>query len=157
QISSFRESRESRIKASDTNLRAERNHAQKRFTEHVRADFTARITEHSNQRARDFTSSIQRIENTIRDFRNNAQARARTILHNLYARTRDAINTIKDIYRNAKERIRDFFQRADERLSKRMEQETRELHTKTIQLDRKIREHNRKIDDERSYSCGYGW
>ncbi|GAA8939093.1 hypothetical protein HpEKB20_15440 [Helicobacter pylori] len=35
QISSFRESRESRIKASDTNLRTERNHAQKRFTEHV--------------------------------------------------------------------------------------------------------------------------
>ncbi|MFB1310450.1 relaxase/mobilization nuclease domain-containing protein, partial [Helicobacter pylori] len=139
QISSFRESRESRIKASDTNLRTERNHAQKRFTEHVRADFTARITECSNQRARDFTSSIQRIENTIRDFRNNAQARVRTILHNLYARTRDAINTIKDIYRNAKERIRDFFQRADERFSKRMEQETREIHAKTTQLDRKIR------------------
>ncbi len=35
QISSFRESRESRIKASDTNLRTERNHTQKRFTEHV--------------------------------------------------------------------------------------------------------------------------
>ncbi|MCQ2898832.1 relaxase/mobilization nuclease domain-containing protein, partial [Helicobacter pylori] len=125
QISSFRESRESRIKASDTNLRTERNHAQKRFTDNVRTDFTTRITEHSNQRARDFTRSIQRIENTIRDFRNNAQARVRTILHNLYARTRDAINTIKDIYRNEKERIRDFFQRADERLSKRMEQETR--------------------------------
>ncbi len=45
QISSFRESRESRIKASDTNLRTERNHAQKRFTEHVRADFTTRITQ----------------------------------------------------------------------------------------------------------------
>ncbi len=156
QISSFRESRESRIKASDTNLRTERNHAQKRFTEHVRADFTTRITERSNQRARDFTSSIQRIENTIRYFRNNAQARVRTILHNLYARTRDAINTIKDIYRNAKERIRDFFQRADERLSKRMEQETRELHAKTTQLDRKIREHNQKIENERSYSRGYG-
>ncbi|OOP89534.1 molybdopterin-guanine dinucleotide biosynthesis protein MobA [Helicobacter pylori] len=156
QISSFRESRESRIKASDTNFRTERNHAQKRFTEHVRADFTARITEYSNQRARDFTSSIQRIENTIRDFRNNAQARARTILHNLYARTRDAINAIKNIYRNAKERIRDFFQRADERLSKRMEQETRELHAKTTQLDRKIREHNQKIENERNYSRGYG-
>ncbi len=151
QISSFRESRESRIKASDTNLRTERNHAQKRFTDNVRADFTARITECSNQRARDFTSSIQRIENTIRDFRNNAQARARTILHNLYARTRDAINTIKDIYRNAKERIRDFFQRSDERFSRRMEQETRELHAKTTQLDRKIREHNQKIENERSY------
>ncbi|WP_121098526.1 relaxase/mobilization nuclease domain-containing protein, partial [Helicobacter pylori] len=157
QISSLRESRESRIESIDANLRTERNLAQKRFTEHVRADFTARITEHSNQRARDFTSSIQRIENTIRDFRNNAQARTRAILHNLYARTRDAINAIKNIYRNAKERIRDFFQRSDERLSKRMEQETRELHTKTTQLDRKIREHNRKIDDERSYSCGYGW
>ncbi len=156
QISSFRESRESRIKASDTNLRTERDHAQKRFTEHVQSDFTTRITERSNQRARDFTSSIQRIENTIRDFRNNAQERARTILHNLYARTRDAINAIKDIYRNAKERIRDFFQRADERLSKRMEQETRELHTKTIQLDRKIREHNQKIENERNYSRGYG-
>ncbi|GAA8087501.1 hypothetical protein Kazakh3173_15260 [Helicobacter pylori] len=156
QISSFRESRESRIKASDTNLRTERNLAQKRFTEHVQADFTARITEYSNQRARDFTSSIQRIENTIRDFRNNAQARVRTILHNLYARTRDAINAIKDIYRNAKERIRDFFQRADERLSKRMEQETRELHAKTTQLDRKIREHNQKIENERNYSRGYG-
>ncbi|GAA7285077.1 hypothetical protein BD0096_14960 [Helicobacter pylori] len=156
QISSFRESRESRIKASDTNLRAERNHAQKRFTDNMRTDFTTRITECSNQRARDFTSSIQRIENTIRDFRNNAQARARTILHNLYARTKDAINTIKDIYRNAKERIRDFFQRADEQLSKRMEQETRELHTKTIQLDRKIREHNQKIENERNYSRGYG-
>ncbi|WP_120839900.1 relaxase/mobilization nuclease domain-containing protein [Helicobacter pylori] len=151
QISSFRESRESRIKASDANLRTERNLAQKRFTEQVRTDFTTRITERSNQRARDFTSSIQRIENTIREFRNNDQTRARTILHNLYARTRDAINAIKNIYRNAKERIRDFFQRADERFSKRMEQETRELHTKTIQLDRKIREHNQKIDNERNY------
>ncbi len=156
QISSFRESRESRIKASDTNLKTERNLAQKRFTDNVRADFTARITERSNQRARDFTSSIQRIENTIRDFRNNAQARARTILHNLYARTRDAINAIKDIYRKTKERIRDFFQRSDERLSRRMEQETRELHAKTTQLDRKIREHNQKIENERSYSRGYG-
>ncbi len=156
QISSFRESRESRIKTSDTNLRTERNHAQKRFTEHVRADFTARITERSNQRAKDFTSSIQDTTDTIREFRNNSQTRARTILYNLYARTRDAINTIKDIYRNAKERIRDFFQRSDERLSKRMEQETRELHTKTIQLDRKIREHNQKIENERNYSRGYG-
>ncbi len=156
QISSFRESRESRIKASDTNLRTERNHAQKRFTEHVRADFTARITERSNQRAKDFTSSIQDTTDTIREFRNNSQTRARTILHNLYARTRDAINAIKDIYRNAKERIRDFFQRSDERLSKRMEQETRELHTKTTQLDRKIREHNQKIENERNYSRGYG-
>ncbi|MCH4603457.1 relaxase/mobilization nuclease domain-containing protein [Helicobacter pylori] len=156
QISSFRESRESQIKASDTNLRTERNHAQKRFTEHVQSDFTTRITERSNQRARDFTSSIQRIENTIRDFRNNAQERARTILHNLYARTRDAINAIKNIYRNAKERIRDFFQRADERLSKRMEQETRDLHAKTTQLDRKIREYNQKIENERSYSRGHG-
>ncbi len=156
QISSFRESRESRIESSDANLRTERNHAQKRFTEQVRTDFTTRITERSNQRARDFTSSMQRIENTIRDFRNNSQTRARTILHNLYARTRDAINTIKDIYRNAKERIRDFFQRADERFSKRMEQETRDLHAKTTQLGRKIREHNQKIENERSYSRGYG-
>ncbi|MFP6304571.1 relaxase/mobilization nuclease domain-containing protein [Helicobacter pylori] len=156
QISSFRESRESRIESINANLRTERSLAQKRFTDNVRTDFTTRITEHSNQRARDFTSSIQRIENTIRDFRNNAQARVRTILHNLYARTRDAINAIKDIYRNAKERIRDFFQRADERLSKRMEQETRELHTKTTQLDRKIREHNQRIENERSYSRGYG-
>ncbi|PDX53106.1 molybdopterin-guanine dinucleotide biosynthesis protein MobA [Helicobacter pylori] len=152
QISSFRESRESRIKASDTNFRTERNHAQKRFTEHVRADFTARITERSNQRAKDFTSSIQDTTDTIREFRNNSQARARTILHGIYTRTRDTINAIKDIYRNAKERIRDFFQRADERLSKRMEQETRELHTKTTQLDRKIREHNQKIENERNYS-----
>ncbi|MGL2672251.1 relaxase/mobilization nuclease domain-containing protein, partial [Helicobacter pylori] len=151
QISSFRESRESRIESINANLRTERSLAQKRFTDNVRADFTTRITECSNQRARDFTSSIQRIENTIRDFRNNAQARVRTILHNLYARTRDAINTIKNIYRNAKERIRDFFQRADERLSKRMEQETRELHAKTTQLDRKIREHNQKIENERNY------
>ncbi len=156
QISSFRESRESRIKASDTNLRTERNHAQKRFTEQVQSDFTTRITEYSNQRARDFTSSIQRIENTIRDFRNNAQERARTILHNIYARTRDAINAIKNFYRDTKERIRDFFQRADERFSRRMEQETRELHTKTTQLDRKIREHNQKIENERSYGRGYG-
>nr|WP_033775396.1 relaxase/mobilization nuclease domain-containing protein [Helicobacter pylori] len=156
QISSFRESRESRIESINANLRTERNLAQKRFTEQVRTDFTTRITERSNQRARDFTSSIQRIENTIRDFRNNAQARTRAILHNLHARTRDAINAIKNIYRNAKERIRDFFQRSDERLSKRMEQETRELHTKTTQLDRKIREHNQKIDDERSHSRGYG-
>ncbi|GAA9099579.1 hypothetical protein Taitung37_15020 [Helicobacter pylori] len=156
QISSFRESRESRIESINANLRTERNFAQKRFTEHVRADFTARITEHSNQRARDFTSSIQRIENTIREFRNNAQARVRTILHNIYTRTRDAINAIKNIYRNAKERIRDFFQRADERLSRRMEQETRDLHAKTTQLDRKIREHNQKIENERNYSRGYG-
>ncbi len=156
QISSFRESRESRIRSSDANLKTERNLAQKRFTDNVRADFTARITERSNQRARDFTSSIQRIENTIRDFRNNAQARARTILHNLYARTKDAINAIRDIYRNTKERIRDFFQRADERLSKRMEQETRDLHAKTTQLDRKIREHNQKIENERNYSRVHG-
>ncbi len=156
QISSFRESRESRIRSSDANLKTERNLAQKRFTDNVRADFTARITECSNQRARDFTSSIQRIENTIRDFRNNAQARARTILYNLYARTRDAINAIKDIYRKTKERIRDFFQRSDERLSRRMEQETRELHAKTTQLDRKIRKHNQKIENERNYSRGYG-
>ncbi|QJW30128.1 relaxase/mobilization nuclease domain-containing protein [Helicobacter pylori] len=155
QISSFRESRESRIKKSDTNLRTERNLAQKRFTEHVRADFTARITEYSNQRARDFTSSIQDTTDTIREFRNNSQTRDRTILHNLYARTRDAINAIKNFYRDTKERIRDFFQRANERLSKRMEQETRELHTKTTQLDRKIREHNQKIENERSYSRGY--
>ncbi|WP_187848757.1 relaxase/mobilization nuclease domain-containing protein [Helicobacter pylori] len=151
EISILRNDRESRIKASDANFRTERNLAQKRFTEQVRTDFTTRITERSNQRARDFTSSIQRIENTIRDFRNNAQARVRTILHNLYARTRDAINAIKNFYRDTKERIRDFFQRADERLSKRMEQETRELHTKTIQLDRKIREHNQKIENSRSY------
>ncbi len=156
QISSFRESRESRIKASDTNLRTERNHAQKRFTEHVRADFTTRITECSNQRARDFTSSIQDTTNTIREFRNNSQARARTILYGIYTRTRDTINAIKNFYRDTKERIRDFFQRADERLSKRMEQETRDLHTKTTQLDRKIREHNQKIENERSYSRGYG-
>ncbi len=156
EISILRNDRESRITASDTNLRTERNLAQKRFTDNVRIDFTTRITERSNQRARDFTSSIQRIENTIRDFRNNAQARVRTILHNIYTRTRDAINAIKDIYRNAKERIRNFFQRADERLSKRMEQETRELHTKTTQLDRKIREHNQKIENERNYSRGYG-
>ncbi len=156
QISSFRESRESRIKASDTNLRTERDHAQKRFTEHVQSDFTTRITERSNQRARGFTSSIQRIENTIRDFRNNAQARARTILHDIYTRIRDTINTIKNFYRDTKERIRDFFQRADERFSRRMEQETRDLHTKTTQLDRKIREHNQKIENERSYSRGYG-
>ncbi|WP_187911764.1 relaxase/mobilization nuclease domain-containing protein [Helicobacter pylori] len=156
EISILRNDRESRITASDTNLRTERNLAQKRFTDNVRTDFTTRITERSNQRARDFTSSIQRIENTIRDFRNNAQARVRTILHNIYTRTRDAINAIKDIYRNAKERIRNFFQRADERLSKRMEQETRELHTKTTHLDRKIREHNQKIENERNYSRGYG-
>ncbi|WP_208387767.1 relaxase/mobilization nuclease domain-containing protein [Helicobacter pylori] len=156
EISILRNDRESRITASDTNLRAERNHAQKRFTEHVRVDFTTRITERSHQRARDFTSSIQNTTGTIREFRNNSQTRARTILHNLYARTRDAINAIKDIYRNAKERIRDFFQRTDERLSRRMEQETRELHAKTTQLDRKIREHNQKIENERSYSRGYG-
>ncbi|MCQ2767268.1 relaxase/mobilization nuclease domain-containing protein [Helicobacter pylori] len=156
QISSFRESRESRIESSDTNLRTERNLAQKRFTEHVRTDFTTRITEHSNQRARDFTSSIQDTTNTIRELRNNSQTRARTILHDIYARTRDAINAIKNIYRNAKERIRDFFQRADERFSRRMEQETRELHAKTTQLDRKIREHNQKIENERNYSRGYG-
>ncbi|WP_187928724.1 relaxase/mobilization nuclease domain-containing protein [Helicobacter pylori] len=156
EISILRNDRESRIESSDANLKTERNLAQKRFTDNVRTDFTTRITERSNQRARGFTSSIQRIENTIRDFRNNSQARVRTILHSLYARTRDAINTIKDIYRNAKERIRDFFQRADERLSKRMEQETRELHTKTTQLDRKIRKHNQKIENERSYSRGYG-
>ncbi|WP_129074075.1 relaxase/mobilization nuclease domain-containing protein [Helicobacter pylori] len=156
QTSSFRESRESRIESINANIRTERNLAQKQFTDNVRADFTTRITERSNQRARDFTSSIQRIENTIRDFRNNSKTRARTILHNLYARTRDAINAIKDIYRNAKERIRNFFQRADERLSRRMEQETRELHAKTTQLDRKIREYNQKIENERSYSRGYG-
>ncbi|GAA6838111.1 hypothetical protein CG4_13870 [Helicobacter pylori] len=141
-------------------IRGDRESRIKEFTEQVRTDFTTRITERSNQRSRDFTSSIQRsiqrIENTIRDFRNNTQARDRTILHNLYARTRDTINAIKDIYRNTKERIRNFFQRADERLSKRMEQETREFYTRTTQLDRKIREHNQKIENERNYSRGYG-
>ncbi|OOP84161.1 relaxase/mobilization nuclease domain-containing protein [Helicobacter pylori] len=156
QISSFRESRESRIESINANLRTERSLAQKRFTDNVRTDFTTRITERSNQRARDFTSSIQDTTGTIREFRNNSQTRARAILHNLYARTRDAINAIKDIYRNAKERIRDFFQRTDERLSRRMEQETRELYAKTTQLDRKIREHNQKIENSRSYSRGYG-
>ncbi|MGN8498034.1 relaxase/mobilization nuclease domain-containing protein [Helicobacter pylori] len=156
EISILRNDRESRIKASDTNLRAERNHAQKRFKGGLRADFNNRISASRTQRARDFTSSIQRIENTIRDFRNNAQARARTILQNIYTRTREAVKAIKNIYRDTKERIRDFFQRADERLSKRMEQETRELHTKTTQLDRKIREHNQKIENERNYSRGYG-
>ncbi|GAA7133211.1 hypothetical protein HpBGD42_06520 [Helicobacter pylori] len=156
QISSFRESRESRIESINANLRAERNHAQKRFTDNVRTDFTTRITEHSNQRARDFTSSTQRITNSIRGFRDHAQTRVRTILHGIYTRTRDTINAIKDIYRDTKERIRDFFQPTDERLSKRMEQETRELHAKTTQLDRKIREHNQKIENERSYSRGYG-
>ncbi len=156
QISSFRESRESRIESINTNLRTERNHAQKRFTDNVRTDFTTRITERSNQRARDFTSSIQDTTDTIRELRNNSQTRARTILHNLYARTRDTINAIRNFYRDTKERIRDFFQRADERLSRRMEQETRELHAKTTQLDRKIREHNQKIENERSYSRGYG-
>ncbi|MCQ2697675.1 relaxase/mobilization nuclease domain-containing protein [Helicobacter pylori] len=155
QISSFRESRESRIESSDANLRTERNFAQKRFTDNVRSDFTTRITEYSNQRVRDFTSSTQRITNSIRGFRDHAQARVRTILHSLHARTKDTINAIRSFYTNEKERIRDFFQRADERLSKRMEQETRELHTKTIQLDRKIREHNQKIENERSYSRGY--
>ncbi|WP_208355920.1 relaxase/mobilization nuclease domain-containing protein [Helicobacter pylori] len=156
QISSLRESRESRIESINANLRTERNLAQKRFTEHVRADFTTRITERSNQRARDFTSSIQDTTDTIRELRNNSQTRARTILHNLYARTKDTINAIRSFYTNAKERIRDFFQRADEPLSKRMEQETRELHAKTTQLDRKIREHNQKIENERNYSRGYG-
>ncbi len=156
EISIIRNDRESRITASDTNLRTERNHAQKRFTDNVRTDFTTRITEYSNQRARDFTSSIQDTTDTIRELRNNSQTRARTILHGIYTRTRDTINAIKDIYRDTKERIRDFFQRADERLSKRMEQETRELHAKTTQLDGKIREHNQKIENERSYSRGYG-
>ncbi|RKU98796.1 molybdopterin-guanine dinucleotide biosynthesis protein MobA [Helicobacter pylori] len=156
QISSFRESRESRIESSDANLRTERNFAQKRFTDNVRSDFTTRITEYSNQRVRDFTSSTQRITNSIRGFRDHAQARVRTILHSLHARTKDTINAIRSFYTNAKERIRDFFQRADERLSKRMEQETRELHAKTTQLDRKIREHNQKIENERNYSRGYG-
>ncbi|WP_187925267.1 relaxase/mobilization nuclease domain-containing protein [Helicobacter pylori] len=156
EISVIRNDRESRIRASDTNLRTERNHAQKRFAEHVQTDFTTRITEFSNQRARDFTSSIQDTTNTIREFRDHSQARARTILHNLYARTRDTINTIKNIYRNTKERISDFFQPTNERLSKRMEQETRDLHAKTTQLDGKIREHNQEIENERSYSRGYG-
>ncbi|EMH02575.1 hypothetical protein HMPREF1433_00003, partial [Helicobacter pylori GAMchJs117Ai] len=83
QISSFRESRESRIGSSDANLKTERNLAQKRFADNVRADFTTRITEYSNQRVRGFTSSTQRITNSIRGFRDHAQARVRTILHNL--------------------------------------------------------------------------
>ncbi|PDX38441.1 relaxase/mobilization nuclease domain-containing protein, partial [Helicobacter pylori] len=87
EISIIRSDRESRIKASDTNLRAERNHAQKRFKGGLRADFNNRISTSRTQRAKDFTRSTQRIENTIRDFRNNTQARVRTILHNLYART----------------------------------------------------------------------
>ncbi len=151
EISILRNDRESRITASDANLRTERNLAQKRFTDNVRTDFTTRITERSNQRARDFTSSIQDTTDTIRELRNNSQTRARTILHGIYTRTRDTINAIKDIYRNAKERISDFFQPTNERLSKRMEQETRELHAKTTQLDRKIREHNQKIENSRGY------
>ncbi|WP_187836343.1 relaxase/mobilization nuclease domain-containing protein [Helicobacter pylori] len=137
-------------------IRSDRESRIKEFTDNVRSDFTTRITERSNQRARDFTSSIQRITNSIRGFRDHAQTRVRTILHSLHARTKDTINTIRSFCTNAKERIRDFFQRADEPLSKRMEQETRELYARTTQLDGKIREHNQKIDDERSYSCGYG-
>ncbi len=152
QISSFRDSRESRIESSDANLRTERNLAQKRFTDNVRTDFTTRITEYSNQRARDFTRSIQRITNSIRGFRDHAQTRVRTILHSLHARTKDTINAIRSFYTNAKERIRDFFQRTDEPLSRRMEQETRELYARTQELDQEIREHNQRIDDERSYS-----
>ncbi|MGN8398888.1 hypothetical protein ACR9KP_07905, partial [Helicobacter pylori] len=38
------EATESRIKASDTNLRTERNHAQKRFKGGLRADFNNRIS-----------------------------------------------------------------------------------------------------------------
>ncbi|PUD62104.1 molybdopterin-guanine dinucleotide biosynthesis protein MobA, partial [Helicobacter pylori] len=146
QISSFRESRESRIESINANLRTERNLAQKRFTDNVRADFTTRITEYSNQRARGFASSTQRITNSIRGFRDHAQTRVRTILHDLYTRTKDTINTIRIFYTNAKERIRDFFQRADEPLSKRMEQETRELYARTQGLDQEIRKHNQKID-----------
>ncbi|GAA7869599.1 hypothetical protein HpBT032_15470 [Helicobacter pylori] len=136
-------------------IRSDRESRIKQFTEQVRTDFTTRITERSNQRARDFTSSIQDTTDTIREFRNNSQTRARTIIHDIYTRTRDTINAIKNFYRDTKERIRDFFQPTDERLSKRMEQETRELHAKTTQLDRKIREHNQEIDNERSYSRGY--
>ncbi|AFI05031.1 relaxase/mobilization nuclease domain-containing protein [Helicobacter cetorum] len=168
QISILRNDRESRIKASDTNLRTERNHAQKRFKSGLRADFTTRITERSNQRARDFTSSIQDTTNTIREFQNNSQTRARTILHGIYTRTRDTINAIKNIYRNAKERISDFFQPTNERLSKRMEQETRELSkrvgeqeqrlreqdTRTSNLADKIAEHNQKIENSRSKGMG---
>ncbi|GAA7956435.1 hypothetical protein COL5_15040 [Helicobacter pylori] len=65
QISSFRESRESRIESSDANLRTERNLAQKRFTDNVRTDFTTRITEYSNQRAKGFTSSTQDIQTQL--------------------------------------------------------------------------------------------
>ncbi len=72
QISSFRESRESRIESINANLRTERSLAQKRFTDNVRTDFTTRITERSNQRARDFTSSIQDTTDTIRELRNNS-------------------------------------------------------------------------------------
>ncbi len=122
----------------------------------MRSDFTTRITEYSNQRARDFTSSTQRITNSIRGFRDYAQTRVRTILHNLHARTKDTISAIRSFYTNAKEQIRDFFQRSDERLSRRMEQETRELYARTQELDQEIRKHNQKIDDERSYGRGYG-
>ncbi|NHB51958.1 molybdopterin-guanine dinucleotide biosynthesis protein MobA [Helicobacter pylori] len=156
EISILRNDRESRIESSDTNLRTERNHAQKRFKGGLRADFNNRISASRTQRAKDFTHSTQEITSTINGFRNNSQARARTILQNIYTRTREAVKAIKNIYRDTKERIRDFFQRADERLSKRMEQETRDLHTKTTQLDRKIREHNQKIENERNYSRGYG-
>ncbi|GAA7315353.1 hypothetical protein ID0603_14920 [Helicobacter pylori] len=141
EISIFRSDRESRIKE---------------FTEQVRTDFTTRITEYSNQRVRGFASSTQRITNSIRGFRDHAQTRVGTILHSIHARTKDTINAIRSFYTNAKERIRDFFQRADEPLSKRMEQETRELHARTQGLDQEIRKHNQRIDDERSYSRGYG-
>ncbi|MBH0296911.1 relaxase/mobilization nuclease domain-containing protein [Helicobacter pylori] len=156
EISIIRSDRESRIESSDTNLRKERNHAQKRFKGGLRADFNNRISTSRTQRKKDFANSIQKVGNAIREFRDHSQARARTILQNIYTRTREAVKAIKNIYRDTKERIRDFFQRADERLSKRMEQETRDLHTKTTQLDRKIREHNQKIENERSYSRGYG-
>ncbi len=42
------------------------------------------------------------------------------------------------------------------RFQKRMEQETRELHARTQELDQEIRKHNQKIDDERSYSRVHG-
>ncbi len=136
QISRLRSDRESRVNSSDTNLRAERTNAQKRFKDALRADFTTRITERSHQRARDFTSSIQDTQNTIREFRDYSQTRARAILHNIYTRTRDAINAVRD-------RFTDFYHSTKERI--------RELHTRTTQLDTKIRKHNQKIEEERSY------
>ncbi|NHB23938.1 hypothetical protein EXS97_07830 [Helicobacter pylori] len=66
----FRSDRESRIKASDTNLRTERNHAQKRFKGGLRADFNNRISASRTLKQLTMTTEPKQPKSVIFDYIN---------------------------------------------------------------------------------------